>query len=547
MFNRERDAAQNTNNAGAWDNLAAVEFAAENGTGGGINRQQRKIIAGLLTKDYDNAILEHDTEISADLEESFLDQLATGEISRDDEKDFLLRIGDPIHTEGVGRDGIYDSLMETPHEKWILAFMSGYDASNWQRVDSVDVAKFTHDYPTPIDFEEKAQYFLNGVKEQVPEDQYGVYEQAMDNFQRKVFGKRYEYWVQMQDLNERAMERTGIATEELNEADELHVISKEMKEALVDAAKIDGDTYLYGGREYQLTPEVLDKCNLGPKYEVRMEGAQICLSDTFKIDKGGRLGAIAYIPTQEGVKVRSYYKSNSQGVWRYLPDYVTDGNKMTWYGKGMNEESTMLPLKLQESLAHIQEQGPADTGNVSPSYLLGGTTYRYNSKEEYRDRVFGGRMKGDFYKEVSDSPAIDFGALRQNVKQSPEAITVNSLTSPDFTKQTASFETTSSLAGEMVMEGYQSNDGNFEWSFCRDKDGRAWVGGLEVVSPITSTGLRAQWASAGDIATPLYEYRGQAAGYGDEGDAVGNYQGMWKNYLSKMPLIQDYLRVKNMK
>jgi len=46
----------------------------------------------------------------------------------------------------------------------------------------------------------------------------------------------------------------------------------------------------------------------------------------------------------------------------------------------------------------------------------------------------------------------------------------------------------------------------------------------------------------GDVVTPLYEYAKNADGYGDTGDMRMNYQGMWKNYLSKMGVIQEYVR-----
>lgn len=523
-----------------WDDLSRVEFPA-------TNRQQRKIIAGLLTGDYDGAISEHDADVSSETEEAFLDKLASGEIGLDDERKFLLRINDPIHTKEIGRDQMYREVTASPYEKWILAYMLGYDANNWQSVDEVDVAKFVHDYPTPIDFVEKAEFFLKSAKTAVSEKQYEAYEEAMKEFQLSIYGKRYEYWVQMQELNERAEGReVSEKVETVVELKEPSLISRELKEALVANARVDGDTYLYGGKEYRLTPEALDSCNLGPKYEVSVEGHQICLSDIFQMERG-RLAAIAYVPGKDGVKVRGYYKSNSQGTWRYLPDYVSDGNDIAWYGKSSNEEALTLPLKLQESLAYIEDKGLADIGTTVPGYLLGGTAYRYGSKDEYMRCLYSGQMRGDFYREVSASPAIEFGQIRSDTKQPPETLKVNSRTAPDFSRAVASFGTVSTLAGKITMEGYRSEDGNFEWNFCQDKNGRAWVGGLEVVSPITSLGLRKEWASAGDFATPLYEYESQAVGYGDESDTVGVYQSMWRNYLSKVPLIQDYLRAKNTK
>ena len=67
------------------------------------------------------------------------------------------------------------------------------------------------------------------------------------------------------------------------------------------------------------------------------------------------------------------------------------------------------------------------------------------------------------------------------------------------------------------------------------------MGGIEVNSPITSTGLRQEWMHGGDMVTPLYEYESQTDGYGDPEDAKRNYRGMWKYYLSRVPVIREYV------
>lgn len=111
-------------------------------------------------------------------------------------------------------------------------------------------------------------------------------------------------------------------------------------------ARIDGDPWRQDGREYVLTPDILRNCDLGPKYKAQIENQEINLSDIYELG-GGRVAAMAYVPTDEGVKVRSYYRSNSQGVWRYLPDYARQertGEGLSWYGKSHAEEATTLPM-----------------------------------------------------------------------------------------------------------------------------------------------------------------------------------------------------------
>lgn len=98
------------------------------------------------------------------------------------------------------------------------------------------------------------------------------------------------------------------------------------------------------------------------------------------------------------------------------------------------------------------------------------------------------------------------------------------------------------MYGQFQSEHFKSKDGKLLWAFNKDAQGRAWVGGVEVDSPLSSVGVRTKWAEIGDYGTPLYEYDVQTGGYGGTQDRQGNYYiGMWKNYLSKMPLIRKYL------
>lgn len=538
MFNSaaEKGRSISTRDGGEWDSVAEVDFAGEHN-----DRQQKKIAACLLTKNYD-FLNQDEVDMSETEGRKFLVKLGSGEIGIDDERELLLHIEDPINI--VGQERMFENISRNGYERWIMAYMAGYDTTNWGRMDNIDVAKFVHDFPTPIDFEEKGRRFLAGVRPQVSEIEYGAYAAAMTDFKKHVYGKRQEYWEQMKLLNGLV---AGARVETVAEPEhELRVVSQEIKEALLANARIEGDDWVQDGKSYRLTPETLERNGLGPKYEMSLGGRQIVLSDVFMADRSGRCGAIGYIPTENGVKVRGFYKSNSQGVWRYLPDYVkTDTSReIDWYGKGTNEESTMLPLEMQEMMARIQDEGLADVSRINSAFLLGGTAYAYRTHDEYFQTVHDGRGRGDFYREVSQKPVLNFGHITRTQKRLPSQNGVVGGAAPDFSRARAEFGTTSSLVGDVKMESYLSEDGKFEWNFCRDKSGRAWIGGVEAVSPVTSTGVRRDWVSAGDFATPLYEYKSQAAGYGDERDAFGSYQCMWGNYLSKMPIIQDYLRAR---
>ena len=110
----------------------------------------------------------------------------------------------------------------------------------------------------------------------------------------------------------------------------------------------------------------------------------------------------------------------------------------------------------------------------------------------------------------------------------------------------AEFQTHVSLVGAVRAEGFWSQDGQLIWLFFRDEAGRAWVGQVEVRSRLATMGLRRDWVVMGDFTTPLYDYSRQTGGYGDPSDVKGPRQCMWRNYLSKVPLIRAYIEAKRL-
>ena len=70
---------------------------------------------------------------------------------------------------------------------------------------------------------------------------------------------------------------------------------------------------------------------------------------------------------------------------------------------------------------------------------------------------------------------------------------------------------------------------------------KAWVGGIEANATITSTGLKSEWVSSGDVCTPLLEYQTMTGGYGVPDGRGDGYESMWENYLSLVPIIKRYL------
>jgi len=205
-----------------------------------------------------------------------------------------------------------------------------------------------------------------------------------------------------------------------------------------------------------------------------------------------------------------------------------------------------LPYELQEALATIEASAgrrSVNTLGTNPYFLFAGTAKAYNSKDEYQQCLMSGRMRGDYYREVAAVPQnTEFGAIEVGMsKQRPETVAASYESSPDFGRLIGRYMSNSALVGATQTEVFRSRDGQKNWLLCTDSQGRSYVGGIEVNSPITSTGLRREWMHGGDMVTPLYEYPQQTDSYGDARDVKPGYQGMWKNYVSRMPVIREYV------
>lgn len=563
-------------------------------------RIQRKIMAYFMGGRNAKSLSAQDASVSAMEEADFYQLLADNEINENDEELLLLQVRDPMHMAGIGAERMFEEIAEDPRKKQILALASGYNARNWQQVNeralrdflSVPMEEGDADRRTPLGFESVKRHFLRGIQPRATESEYQAYVESMEELEQILYGQRYDYYLRFEALKKKAEEsaRTresvvgskrsqkrgrGLgfkrAEEPVEEREEEPVIPEapiealaprkpaeyrdkrlgnitmigiERSESILNRVVIEGGAWVQNGRERFLNSFNLSEAGLGPAYEVEVDGTKVYLSPVFQLP-GGRVVAIGYVPTARGVKARSYHRNNSEGLWYYLPDYVRgpeNANKIGWYGEGYGAESLILPIKLQEALAEAEEyDGIRNITNENPFFLFAGTAYGYGSRQEYNDKLATGRLKGAYYREVSTRPSDhDFETIGVH-KTAPQMLSISIDKAPDFKQKIASFKTMSVLAGKVRAEGFESHGGRYEWLFCEDAKGRAWVGNVEATAPITSTGLRREWVLAGDFTTPLYEYSRQSDGYGDPRDTRGPYQCMWKNYLSKVPMIKKFL------
>jgi hypothetical protein len=280
----------------------------------------------------------------------------------------------------------------------------------------------------------------------------------------------------------------------------------------------------------------LELAGLAPQYEMSLDGRGMAFSPTYEIG-GGRKAVVGYIENDEGKMVaRSYYRSNSQGLWRYLPDYKSENGEITQYGKGVGEESVTLPIELQKVLNEIGESGnqqlSTDRVTVKPEQMFVSLARKQGDRE------------GEYYREVETkiegAPEFDVFLDVDEEVSPPDGFHVAPEQEPDFSHETDSYQTRNEMYGEMEVNVYESRDGNFRYAFYSDTKGRSWIGQIDTKGKVMATGLRQTHASGGPLTTPAMEYRTQAGEYGDSSISEGPYEDMYKNYNSKMKIIQDY-------
>ena len=324
-------------------------------------------------------------------------------------------------------------------------------------------------------------------------------------------------------------------TETTIDDSEMRCVGKNEAEDIFERAELRGDRKFFAA-----TQDLLKEAGLLPHHRLIVEEDRaIWFSKAFDIDDRGRAAIIGYVETDDGkIVARSYYRSQSSGAWRYLPQYRynLDDERVDWYGKGYGEESLTLPAVLQEGLTHAVD---ADGGLI-------------RLDEKTREAAFYGttrdiKSEGTvYYRSVSRAPRDIRGMPHKDDKRAPEDLIISLEHAPRFDKRPMrSWTMDTSLYGRVECEVFHSENGQLGYSFCRDKRGRAWISSIEdLASHVESTGLRTEWISS-VLTTPAYEYSTQARGYGNDNDRDGHYVDMFENYLSKIPVIKDYVRSKS--
>ena len=510
-------------------------------------RQQAELIRELLPGVRQTG---GDIEVSAQERQVFLEKVKRDEIGDAQFTKLLRDIHSPIQQEPDGQNptelfGRVQGLLEQhKHMGTFLNLLVGKTSFD----DSVasDVTRFHELYPDPIAFLPKVEQYIHMIGTGYA-SKVAAYEEFFRNFMQVMYGKRYEYWEQIELLKDEAKgpalksggEQADTVLIDEFERFSLEDIPPDEAQRILETVAIHGDEF--HGKMF--TKDMIIQEGLLPKYRTRIGNTVIWFSSSPYDLTHGRIAVMAYVQTDKGIVARSYYRSNSQGVWRYLPRYAEIEGILDWYEKGYGEESITLPILLQRALAEITERNPQALTVSDPEFLFAGTARKISTNRD-----------GTMYHEVNEESARLAGNFYTNgpsyplKRVPPEQIRfTNPRQSPDFSNMLASWKQRTSLYGQIEIEVYASKDEQFKYMFCRDNKGRAWIAGVEDNSRVQSTGLRKQWVNAGDLTTPSFEYKttkhDQTGGYGNEemrGGTRNEYVDMYKTYLSKILPIQEY-------
>lgn len=311
----------------------------------------------------------------------------------------------------------------------------------------------------------------------------------------------------------------------------IETIPSEEAERILANTEIHGEAF--NGKT--LTVAMLRGEQLGPCYRTSIDGQMVWFASA-AYPVFDRLAVVAYVEQSPGrYTARTYYRSNSHGVWKYLPRYNAQDAHVYNFGKGFGQESITLPWRSQKALAEVSRQ---QISVSDPALVFVGTA---------RSKV--GRRVDDTYqlhvrREGAGIAGMDQTRPREG-KPRPESVEIEQFAQrPNFARRLDGWNYTTDIYGEVQAEVFASNDDSLQFVFCRDRHNRVWIASVENVNAAPGpTGLRGEWINAKDLTTPAFDYYEDDGGFGNTALRAGkNYVDMYLNYISKIPIIREYLR-----
>lgn len=501
-------------------------------------RQRRKIIGSFRNPDI---IKQKDVSISKRKVKSFLKKIARIELTdkKSLEKNFqslISKIGGNLLKMKLFP--MFEKIKTDKRLTGILAYFTRNSLYRRDQIRANDILVFLQKFPNPYIFQYEAKDFLDIIEWFNCRNKRIQYEASMKTFMEVVYGKKFEY---LMEINLLRREAKQIYLKNLNnckkEMDSLLVktVNKSEAEKVLHRTLVQGSPF----KGQRLTPGVLEKWGLLPKYQIYINGIERAFfSPAYNIGQG-RIAVTAYIKKEKKYIAVSYYLSNSHGIWRCLDGYFMVENKIISYGKKGRQDSMNLSLVFQKALSNItQTKIPIiDICQGHSDFVFAGTTYNALFQINANPKVKIEQKNGLTLLNVPDLPQKLAGNFypEKGKRIPPEAIKFyNQNQAPDFSKLITQWEAKNKTYGNINYEAFLSKNGQFIYAFCRDEKNRIWLGSIENHSNIKPSGIREIWVDGGDLTTPAYEYDIKAGNYGNRKLRRGNYIDMYENYLSKI-------------
>jgi len=250
----------------------------------------------------------------------------------------------------------------------------------------------------------------------------------------------------------------------------------------------------------RLTPEYLASQGLEPVESITIGDTTIHVSRTYS--DGNRLFAVGYVEIDGKIHTRSFYKSNSQGVWRVASHRGAKG----WYGKGIGEELMSLPTPVQQRL-NILDKNPLNFSdeNIADNVFFGGLEYRPGRSSQFAD------LPNDF-KQGLDNRRLGSVGHFTDPDNPTTWIWTDPNYAPDFSKITSTYNHAAcpnQICKDVDAFVVRSRDNKIEYLFFRDKQtGKVWIASSEIVdSRLNSYGIHRTAVNLDRLAMPIWEYR----------------------------------------
>jgi hypothetical protein len=359
------------------------------------------------------------------------------------------------------------------------------------------------------------------VQEDVPESEH-----------QEILKRLEEFWLAKIDSQRIAAEERALArTAEIETIGSMEPVSTDLAKKIFEQSDIDEETR-----------ELLRGNSLLPVAAQKLSESTTAFYSGVYNDKSQH-GVVAYLKNNETITPAYYYLSGSQAVWRYLPAHTIRDSGSVWYNKGEDEQSLTLPVPMQKALADltgsnfIQVYPPV--ADILPELLS--PEVKRPAHVHHQDKV---DMLDESWKKS------DLRTVSDNLRwggSGPEGMSIKTEEehlAPDTSKILASWQQPHPVYGSVRVDLIPSVDDTLQYTYLSDEEKRSWIGGVDdITAPIRSSGIRQGWVNLGAAGAPANEYNSQAGIYGGE-DIVGSYVDVYDKFLSKVPLIKEYVEMK---